>query len=128
MDEALPVGLAKCYRQTNGDAHEANQIERVSSVLLDYPIQRFTAWILETQGNAPFMTCQRERLSCPRRIEFSRERPFVFEPPDPLERWLFTGDRERQDRHRVAEFSTAVKSETRLLAKRLQHVSGILCH
>ena len=33
MDEALPVDLAKCCRQTDGDAQEASQIERLSLVL-----------------------------------------------------------------------------------------------
>ena len=35
MDEALPVGLAKCCRQTDGNAQEASQIDRLSLVPLD---------------------------------------------------------------------------------------------
>jgi hypothetical protein len=41
---------------------------------------------------------------------------------------MFSDDRQHQDWHRVAELSPAVESEVRLLAKRLQHVLGILCH
>jgi hypothetical protein len=81
MDEALPVGLAKCGRQTNGDAQEASQIERVFPVLLNEPIQGFTPWILENEDRSPLVTRQREGLCRPSRTEFRRERPFVFEPP-----------------------------------------------
>ena len=72
MDEALPVGLAKRCRQTDGDAQEASQIDRLSLVLLDYPIQGFTTWILKNEDRSPLVTSQRERLSCPCRIEFGR--------------------------------------------------------
>jgi len=41
---------------------------------------------------------------------------------------MFSGDRQRQDRHLVTEFSAAVESEVRILAKRLQQVFGTLCH
>ena len=72
MDEALPVGLAKRCRQADGNAQEAGQIDRLSLVLLDDPIQGFAAWILENEDRSPLVTSQRERLSCPCRIEFGR--------------------------------------------------------
>ncbi len=40
MDEALPVGLAKRCRQTDGYAQEASQIDGVTLVSLDHPTQR----------------------------------------------------------------------------------------
>src|SRR5471032_3573247 len=84
MDETLTVGLAQCRRQTNGDAQAAGQIERMSLVPPDDPIQGFTARILENEDRSPLVTGQRERLGGPRGIEFARERPFVFEPLEGL--------------------------------------------
>ena len=49
MDEALPVDLTERRRQTNGNAQEAGQIERLSLASLNNPIQRFTAWVLENE-------------------------------------------------------------------------------
>jgi hypothetical protein len=43
----------------------------------------------------------------------------VFEPPQALGRWPFSGNRQRQDRRLFAEFPPAIKAEVRLLAKRL---------
>jgi hypothetical protein len=57
------VGLAKCCGQTDGYAQEASQIDRVSLVLLDYPIQRLTIWILKNEDRSPLVTSQRNRLS-----------------------------------------------------------------
>ncbi len=50
----------------------ASQIDRLSLVLLDYPIQGFTTRILKNEDRSPPVTSQRERLSCPCRIEFGR--------------------------------------------------------
>ena len=70
MDEALPVGLAKRRRQTDGNAQKASQIERLSLVLLNDLIQGFTTWILKNEDRSSLVTSQRDRLSCPCRIEF----------------------------------------------------------
>src|SRR5580698_3433821 len=105
MDEALTVGLAKCFRRTYSDAQEPSQIDRLLMVLLDYPIQRFTTWILKNEDGASVLTSQLNRLGCPCRIEFGRQRVFMFEPPDTLRRRLFSSDRHCQNRHLVAAFS-----------------------
>ena len=128
MDETLPVDLAKCCSQTDGYAQEESRIDRSSLVLLDYPIQEFTAWVFKNEGRSPEVTSERERSNCPRRIEFLCQRVFVFEPPTTLRRRLFSNVRHRQDRHLGAALSAAVESEVRPLADRLQHVVGILCH
>jgi len=120
MDQASPVRLAERCRQTDANAQEASQIDRVSLVLLDYPIQRFAARILKNEDRLSLVTSQFERLSRPCRIEFGRQRVFMFEPPETLRRGLFSSDRHRQDRHLIAGHCTAVKSEVRSLAKRLQ--------
>ena len=38
MDEAVPVDVAKCCRQTDSNAQKASQIDRLSLVPLDDPI------------------------------------------------------------------------------------------
>jgi hypothetical protein len=47
MREALPMDLAECFRQTNGDAKKASQIERLPVVPLKNPIQGFTARVIQ---------------------------------------------------------------------------------
>ena len=89
VDDALPVGLSKRCRQADGDAQEAGQIDRLSLLALDDPIQGLTAGILEDEDRSPLVTSQRERLSGPSRIELTCERVFVFEPPKTLRRRLF---------------------------------------
>jgi len=59
VDETVPVDLAQCCRQIDGNAQEASQIDRLSLMLLDYPIQRLTTWILENEDCSPLMTSQR---------------------------------------------------------------------
>ena len=122
------MGLAQRGRQTDGDAQESRQIDRASPVLVNDPIQWLTTWVLENEDRSALVAGQRKRLDRPGRIEFTRERPFAFEPPETLGRGLFSSDCERQDRQRVAELSATVKCKARLLAKRLQQVLGILGH
>ena len=55
MDEALTVGLAKCFRRADSERKEPSQIDRLFMVLLDYPIQRFATWILENEDEAPLV-------------------------------------------------------------------------
>jgi hypothetical protein len=74
MNEALPVSVTKRCCQAYGDTQEASQIDRMPFALPDYPIQGFTARILENEDRSPLVTCQRERLSGPCRIEFRRRR------------------------------------------------------
>jgi hypothetical protein len=119
VDEALPVGVAECFRQTDGCAQEASQIDRLSIFLLDYAIQGFATWIFKNEDRSPLVTGECERLSCPSRIEFGRQRVFVFEPPKTLERRLFSGNHHSQDRRVVAALSAAIESEVRPLVKRL---------
>ena len=74
------------------------------------------------------VTSQGERLNGPCRIEFGRQRVFMFEPPETLRRRLFSGDRHRQDRNVVAALFAAVQGEVRPLAESLQYPVRILCH
>jgi hypothetical protein len=98
MYEAVPVDLAECCRQANGDAQAPSQIERLPLVPLKNPIEGLTAGVLEHEGRPPFVTSERQRLGCPRGIEFGCERVFVFEPPKALRRRLFCGECNCQDR------------------------------
>ena len=47
MYEAVPMGLTECFRQANGDAQEASQIERLPLVPLKNPIQGLTARVIQ---------------------------------------------------------------------------------
>jgi hypothetical protein len=58
-------------------------------VSLKNPIQRLTTRIGEYEDRPPFVTSERQRLGCPRRIEFACERIFVLEAPEALRRRLF---------------------------------------
>jgi hypothetical protein len=73
MDDAMPVDFAECCRQANGDAQEASQIERLSLAPLKNPIQRLTARVREYEDRPPFVTSERQRLGCPRGIQFGCE-------------------------------------------------------
>jgi hypothetical protein len=46
MCEALPMDLAECFRQTNGDAQKARQIERLPLVPLKNLIQGLAARVI----------------------------------------------------------------------------------
>ncbi len=92
MDETAPMDLAECCRQADSDAQDARQIERLSLVPLKNQIQGLAARILEYEDRPPFVTSERQRLGCPRRIEFGCERVFVLEPPETLRRRLFRGE------------------------------------
>ena len=110
MDEALPVGLAKCCSQTDGYPQEVGQIDWSSILLLDYPIQRFTTGILKNEDRSPLVTGQRERLSCPCYFEFGSQRVFVFETAETLKRRLLSSGGHRQDRHLIATLFAAIES------------------
>ena len=69
VNEALPVGMAECCRQPDGNEQKASQIDRLPLVPLDYAIQRLTTRILKNENRSPPAASQRERLSCPCRIE-----------------------------------------------------------
>jgi hypothetical protein len=99
MDEALPVGLANCRGQPDGNAKEKDPIDLFSFMLLNHPIEQFTTWISEYEGRSPSVPSQRERPSRPFCIEFRCERVFMFEPPESLRRRLLSSNRHRQDRH-----------------------------
>src|SRR5713101_5837958 len=84
MYEALPMDLAECCCQANGDAQEASQFERMPLVPLKNPVQWFTARILEYEDGPSFVTSKGQRLGRPRRIEFGGERVLVLKPPESL--------------------------------------------
>ena len=116
MNEAVPMDLAECCRQANSDAQDAGQIERlplISKVPLKNQIQGLTARVREYEDRPPFVTSERQRLGCPRGIEFGCERVFVLEPPKTLRRRMFRGECHCQDRRCVAVLPAAVKSEVR---------------
>ena len=60
-------------------------------VPLKNPIQGLTARVPEYEDRPPLMTRERQRLGCPRGIEFRCKRVFVLEPPETLRRRLFGG-------------------------------------
>ena len=78
------MGVTECCRQANGDAQEARQVEQLPVVALKNPIQKLAARVREYEDRPPFVTSERQRLGCPRGIEFGCERVFVFEPPESL--------------------------------------------
>jgi hypothetical protein len=53
------MDVAECFRQADGDAQEASQIERLPVISLDNPIQRLTARVLEYEDRPPFVTGKR---------------------------------------------------------------------
>jgi hypothetical protein len=91
MYEALPMDLAERFRQGNGYAQKAGQIEWPALVPLKNPIQTLATRVLKYEDRPPLMTSERERLSCPRLVKFGCERVFVFEQSDTLRRRLFSG-------------------------------------
>jgi hypothetical protein len=56
MYEAVPMDLAECRRQANGDAQQASQIERLPLVPLKNKIQRLTARIVEKEDHPSVVT------------------------------------------------------------------------
>ena len=128
VDETAPMDVAERRRQANGDAQEARQIERLPLVPLKNAIQGLTARVLEYEDRPSFVTSERQRLGCPRGIEFGCERVFVLEPSETLRRRLFCGECDRQDRRWVAVLPAAVKGEVRTFPDGLQHVPRRLCH
>ena len=106
MDEPVPVDFANYLRQANGNAQQASQIEHLPSISQKVPfqnqVQGFTAWVLQYENRLPFVTSERQRLGCPRRIEFGCEQVFVFEPPRTSRRRSFSGRRNCQHRRWVA--------------------------
>jgi hypothetical protein len=98
MDQAAPMDLAKRCRQANRDAKDAGEIERLPPIPLKNPIQGLTARVRQYKDRPSFVTSDRKRLGCPRRIEFRCEREFVLEPAKALGRWLFFGERHHQHR------------------------------
>jgi hypothetical protein len=100
--EAVPMDLDESFRQANGDAQGARQIERLMviphKVSLKNPIQGLTARVREYEDRPPFVTSDRKRLGCPCRIEFDCERVFVFEPQGTLRERLLRVDCQRQER------------------------------
>jgi hypothetical protein len=67
------MDLAECCRQANGDAQEACHIQWLPLVPLKDPTQRLTARVLKYEYRPPFVSSVRQRLDCPRGIEFGRE-------------------------------------------------------
>ena len=122
------MDLAECFRQANGDAQEASQIERLPLIPLKNQIQGLTARVLEYEDRPPFVTRERQRLSCPGGIEFGCERVFVLKPLETLRRRLFCSECQCQDRRWVAALPAAVKCKVRAFPEWLQHVPGRLCH
>jgi hypothetical protein len=78
MYESVPMDLAECRRQANGDAQGAGQIERLPLGSLKNPIQRLPARVFEYEDRPPFVTGERQRLGCPFGIDFGCERVFVL--------------------------------------------------
>ena len=60
---------------------ESGQIDQSPVVPLENPLQELTAGILQYEDRAPFVTRERHRGNCSRRIELSYQLVLMFEPP-----------------------------------------------
>jgi len=98
MYKAVAMDLAECCRQANSDLQDPRQIERLPLVPLKNMVQGLTARVLEYEDRPPFVTSERQRRGCPRRLQFGCERIFVLRSPQTLRRWLFGGRRYCQNR------------------------------
>jgi hypothetical protein len=115
------MDLADCYRQANGDAQAACQLERLPVATIKDPIHWLAARVPKYEDRPPFVTSERERLGRPRGIKFRCERVFVLELPE-------ARGRQHQDRQRVAALPAAVRDELPAFLQRLQNVSGKFRH
>ena len=73
MYEAMPMDMAECSRQTDGNTQDAGHIERLPVASFKNPIQRLTAWVFEYEDSSPFVTTESQRPGCPSGIEFGGE-------------------------------------------------------
>jgi hypothetical protein len=73
MYQAMSMNLVERFRQPNGDAQEARQIERLPLVPPKNPIQGLTARIREYKEHPAFVTSQSQRSGCPSDIEVGCE-------------------------------------------------------
>jgi hypothetical protein len=128
MYEAVPMDLAERYRQANGDAQEASQVERLPLIPIKNAIQGFTTRVPEYEDRPPIMPSERQRLGCPSGIEFGCKRVFVFEAPETQRRRLLCGERHCEDRRCVAVLPAAVKRELSTFSQGLKHVPRRLYH
>ena len=101
MNEAVPMHLANCYCQANGDSQEASKVG-LPLVSLKNLIQWLTARVIQYENRLPFATSERQWPSRPSGIEFGCERVFVLEPPEYLRRRLFCSRGDCQDWRWVA--------------------------
>jgi hypothetical protein len=73
MYQAMPMYLIERFRQSNGDAQEVRQIERLPLIPPKNPIQGLTARIREYKEHPAFVTSQSQRSGCPSYIEVGGE-------------------------------------------------------
>src|ERR1700686_4608702 len=128
VDEAVPVDLAKRRRQSDGNAQEPSQLERLPPAAVEDPIEELASRVLEYEHRAPFVARECQRPGCPRGIEVGGEQVFVLEPPEALRRRLFCGRSHREERKGIAVLLATVKSELRTFPQSLQHISGTCRH
>ena len=76
------VHLADCGGERDRDTQESGQIGRPPVVPLENPLRELTAGILKYEDRALFVTRERHRGNCSRRIELSCPLVFMFEPPE----------------------------------------------
>jgi hypothetical protein len=122
------VDLAKRRRQSDGNAQEPSQLERLPPAAVEDSIEEFASRVLEYEHRSPFVARECQGLGCPRGIEIGREQVFVLEPPEALRRRLFCGRGHRKERKGIAVLPATVKGELRAFPQSLQHVSGTCCH
>jgi hypothetical protein len=89
-------------------------------------IEGLTARVREYEDCPPFVTSERQRLGCPRGIEFGCERILMLEPPETLRRRLL-GERDHQDGRCAGVLPAAVKCKVRSFPDELQQVPKRLC-
>jgi hypothetical protein len=70
MYEAVSMDMAECRRQADSDTQDAGQIERSSVALLKNQVQGLASGVLQYENRLRFVTSKRQRLGCPRGIEF----------------------------------------------------------
>src|ERR1700726_534643 len=126
VDEAVPVDLAKRRRQSNGNAQEPSQLERLPAV--EDAIEELASRVLEYEHRSPFVARECQRPGCPCGIEVGGEQVFMLEPPEALRLRLFCGGRYREERKGIAVLPATVKGELRTFPQNLQHISGTCCH
>jgi hypothetical protein len=127
MYESVPMDLAECRRQADGDAQGAGQIDGLPLAALKNQIQRVTARVCEYEDRSPLVTSERQRLGCPCGIDFGCERVFVLQPPETLRRRILCRQSHYKYRRLVVFLPATVKGEFHTFPQRHEIVRWGVC-